>query len=58
MSEVRPLQTAMEPDVSVRATILAVRRFRIVSAEEAKVIEKCWAVYRKAKWPSVVRQTD
>jgi hypothetical protein len=39
---------AMEPDVSVRATIIALGRFGIVSAEDVKAIEKSWAVYRKA----------
>ena len=39
---------AMEPDVSVRAAIIALGRFGIVSAEEARAIEKRWSVYRKA----------
>ena len=38
---------AMEPDVSVRAAIMALGRFGIISAEEVKAIEKRWAVYRK-----------
>ncbi len=37
----------MEPDVSVRAAIIALGRFGIVSAEEAKAIEKRWGSYRK-----------
>ena len=39
---------AMEPDVSVRAAIIALGRFGIVSAEEVKAVEKRWAVHRKA----------
>jgi len=39
---------AMEPDVSIRAVIIALGRFSIVSAEEMKTIDKRWAVYRKA----------
>jgi len=38
---------AMEPDVSIRAVIIALGRFSIVSAEEMKTIDKRWAVYRK-----------
>ena len=39
---------ATEPDVSVRAAIIALGRFGIASAEEVKAIEKRWAVYRQA----------
>jgi hypothetical protein len=38
---------AMEPDVSVRATILSLGRFGIAAAEDVKMLEKCWAAYRK-----------
>jgi hypothetical protein len=37
-----------EPDVSVRATIIALGRFRIVSGEDVKTLEKRWAAYREA----------
>jgi hypothetical protein len=39
---------AMEPDVSVRATILALGRFGLASADDVKALEKRWAAYRKA----------
>ena len=39
---------AAEPDVSVRATIIALGRFGIASAEEAKASEKRWAAHCKA----------
>ena len=39
---------AAEPDVSVRATILALGRFGIAVVEEVKSLDKRWAVYRKA----------
>ena len=39
---------ATEPDVSVRATILALGRFGIALVEEVKALDKRWAVYRKA----------
>jgi hypothetical protein len=38
---------AMEPDVSVRATILSLGRFGIAAAEDVKTIEKRWTAYRK-----------
>ncbi len=38
---------AMENDVSVRATIIALGRFGIVTAEDAKALEKRWTVHRK-----------
>jgi len=38
---------AAEPDVTVRAMILAVGRFGMASAEDVKAIETRWAVYRK-----------
>jgi hypothetical protein len=38
---------AAEPRVSVRAMILALARFEIASKDEAKVLEKAWAEYRK-----------
>jgi hypothetical protein len=38
---------AAEPDVTVRAMILSVGRFGMVSAEEAKKLEERWAAYRK-----------
>jgi hypothetical protein len=37
-----------EPDVSVRATIIALGRFRLVSGEDVKALEKGWAAYRQA----------
>ena len=39
---------AAEPDVSVRATIIALGRFGIASAEEVRASEKRWAAHRKA----------
>ena len=36
-----------EPDVSVRAAILALGRFHIASVEEVKALEKLWAAHRK-----------
>ena len=39
---------AAEPDVSLRATIIALGRFGIASAEEVKASEKCWAAHHKA----------
>ena len=39
---------AAEPDVSVRATIIAFGRFGIASAEEVNGLEKHWAAHRKA----------
>jgi hypothetical protein len=39
---------AMEPDVSVRAAIIALARFGIASAEEVRAIEKRWAVHRNS----------
>ena len=39
---------AAEPDVSVRATIIALSRFGIASVEEVKALEKRWAAHRKA----------
>jgi hypothetical protein len=48
---------ATEPDVSVRAAIIALGRFGIVSAEETKAIEKRWAVYRKANGLDLQRKT-
>jgi hypothetical protein len=38
---------AMEPEVSVRATILSLGRFGIAAAEDVRTIEKRWAAYRK-----------
>jgi hypothetical protein len=38
---------AAEPDVSVRAMILSLRRFGMVPAEHVKMLEKRWATYRK-----------
>ena len=38
---------AAEPHVSVRALILALARFEIVSKDETRAIEKAWAAYRK-----------
>lgn len=37
---------AGEPDVSVRAMILSLRRFGIASIEDVKALEKRWAAYR------------
>jgi hypothetical protein len=39
---------AAEPDVSVRATILALGRYGIASVEEVKALDRRWAAYRKA----------
>ena len=39
---------AAEPDVSVRAMIIALGRFRIAPGEDIKALEKRWAAYRKA----------
>ena len=41
---------AAPPHVSVRALILAVSRFGIVSSEKTRVLEKDWARYRKKSW--------
>ena len=38
---------AAPPHVSVRALILALGRFEIASKDEARVLEKEWAAYRK-----------
>lgn len=38
---------AAEPDVSVRAMILSLRRFGMAPAEHVKMLEKRWATYRK-----------
>jgi hypothetical protein len=38
---------AAEPHVSVRALILALPRFEITSKDQARVLEKEWAAYRK-----------
>jgi hypothetical protein len=38
---------AAEPHVSVRALILALARFEIASKDQARVLEKAWAEYRK-----------
>ena len=38
---------AAPPQVSVRALILAVSRFGIVSSEKTRVLEQDWARYRK-----------
>jgi hypothetical protein len=38
---------AAEPHVSVRALILALARFEIVSKDETRAIENAWAAYRK-----------
>src|SRR5688500_2493704 len=40
---------AAEPTVSVRATLLALRRFGIASEEDVKSLEKRWTAHRKAK---------
>jgi hypothetical protein len=37
----------VEPDVSVRAMILSLDRFRIAPTEQVKSLEKRWAAYRK-----------
>jgi hypothetical protein len=39
---------AAEPDVSVRATIIALGRFGIASAEDVKELEKQWTAHQKA----------
>jgi hypothetical protein len=36
-----------DPHVSVRATILAVARFRVAARERARALEKAWSAYRK-----------
>jgi hypothetical protein len=38
---------ATEPDITVRAMILAVRRFGIAPTEHVKALEKRWAAYRQ-----------
>ena len=38
---------AAEPDVTVRAVILSLARFRIAPAEQVKGLEKRWAAHRK-----------
>lgn len=38
---------AAEPDVSVRSMIIALGKFGIISAEEAKTPEERWAAYRR-----------
>ena len=40
-------ETAPEPRVSVRATILSLGRFRIADAGVVKELQKRWAKYRK-----------
>jgi hypothetical protein len=42
------LGPAMEPDVSVRATILALGRYGLATAEDVKALEKRWVAHRKA----------
>jgi hypothetical protein len=36
-----------DPHVSVRATILALARFRVAGRERARVLDKAWSAYRK-----------
>jgi hypothetical protein len=36
-----------DPHVSVRATILALARFRVAAKEPARALEKTWSAYRK-----------
>ena len=36
-----------DPHVSVRATILALARFRVAAREPARALEKAWSAYRK-----------
>ena len=36
-----------DPHVSVRATILALARFRVAAREQARALEKAWSAYRK-----------
>jgi hypothetical protein len=43
----RKRRRAAPPKVSVRATILALGRFQIASAEQTKALEKAWKKYRK-----------
>jgi hypothetical protein len=40
-------QRARRPRVSVRATVLALSRFEIASAEEVKMLEKSWNKHRR-----------
>ena len=37
-----------DPHVSVRATLLALARFRVAAREPARALEKAWSAYRKA----------
>jgi hypothetical protein len=39
---------AAEPEVSIRSMIIALAKFSITSAEDAKTLEMHWAIYRKA----------
>jgi hypothetical protein len=38
---------AAQPRISVRAMILSLARFQISSSEQAKILERAWATYRK-----------
>jgi len=40
---------AAPPRVSVRALILALARFGIASAEDARILEKSWSLYRRSE---------
>jgi hypothetical protein len=43
----RHIGRAADPHVSVRATILALARFRVAAREPARALEKAWSAYRK-----------
>ena len=46
-------QRSVPPKVSVRATILALGRFRIALETEVKSLEKLWKKYMKEKSPNI-----
>jgi hypothetical protein len=47
-----------EPRVSVRATILSLRRFEIATPEHTKILEKKWAAYRKENGLNLYGKVD
>ena len=49
---------AAEPDVSVRAVILSLRRFGIAPAEEVRILEKSWGAYRKQRGLDLYGKTE
>ena len=52
-STCQKLHRSASPKVSVRATILALGRFRIALETEVKSLEKLWKKYMKEKSPNI-----